>query len=187
MAEQATRGRRTVIDRYQDFRTARFLRHERIWSSALPRWRTRSRRRALVVTLGLTFAFMAAVAVLCATGHRGAALLWLPACVVFFPAWSVLQIVSARRGDAPRGALDEYEIAQRDSARSVGLTLTQNLLLIPVFYLVLGSTYGWGDGADVAYAGALMMLTAMLVGGCAPAMILAWVTPDPDPEEHDAG
>ena len=35
-----------------------------------------------------------------------------------------MQIVAGRRGDAPRGALDEFEIAQRNSARSIGLTIT---------------------------------------------------------------
>lgn len=33
-----------------------------------------------------------------------------------------------------------------------------------------------------AYAGGLMMLAALLAGGCAPALILAWTRPDPDPE-----
>jgi hypothetical protein len=31
--------------------------------------------------------------------------------------------------------------------------------------------------------GALMVLTVLMIGGCSPAMILAWVRPDPDPED----
>jgi hypothetical protein len=174
-------NRTSVIERYQNHRTARFLKHEKTWSQSLPQWRTRSRRRALVVALSLTLAFMAVVAVLCALGLRTAALLWLPACVVFFPLWIVVQIVSGRRGDAPTGALDEAEVARRNSARSVALTLTHTLLLLPVAYLVIGSTDRWGDGHDLAYAGGLMALTVLLVGLCSPAMVLAWTAPDDAP------
>lgn len=171
-----------VIERYQNYRTARFLRRERTWSTALPKWRTRTRRRALVIALGATFAFMAVIATVCAFGYRQVVLLWLPACVFFYPLWIAVQIVSGRRGDAPRDALDEFEIERRNSARSIGLTLTQNLMLIPIGYLIFASALEFGDGHEVAYAGGLGALTVLLIGGCAPAMILAWIAPDPEPE-----
>jgi hypothetical protein len=37
-----------------------------------------------------------------------------------------------------------------------------------------------GTDTDMAYAGGLMALTVLLIGGCAPAMILGWTRPDPD-------
>ncbi len=171
----------TLIDRYQNFRTRRFLKHERTYAafaSALAhatapsraggrRWRS-------------TFAFMAVVSVLCAFGIRWAPLLWLPACVLFFPLWIVLQIVSGRQGDAPQAALDEYEVQQRNSARSIGLTVTQNLMLLPIFYLIFGSVITGGTDIDMAYAGGLMAMTVLLIGGCLPAMILGWIRPSPD-------
>ncbi|CAN3130612.1 hypothetical protein ACNUDN_22050 [Mycobacterium sp. smrl_JER01] len=169
-----------LIERYQTYRTRQFLKNERTYSHSLPKWRSRRRRRALVIALGFTFAFMAAVSLLCAFGIQWAPLLWLPACAVFFPVWVVLQIVSGRQGDAPHATLDEYELAQRNSARSIGLTITQYLMLLPVGYLIFGAVITGGADVDMAYAGGLMALTALLIGGCAPAMILGWTRPDPD-------
>lgn len=170
----------TLIDRYQDYRTRRFLKHERTYANSLPRWRTQSRRRVLVAVLAATFAFMFAVSVLCAFGIQWAPLLWMPACLVFFPAWGVLQIVSGRQGDAPEAALDEYEVQQRNTARSIGLTVTQYLMLVPAFYLVFGATLTEGTDTDMAYAGGLMVLSVLVFAGCLPAMILGWTRPDPD-------
>ena len=175
----------TLIDRYQDFRTRRFLKRESVYANRLPGWRTQQRRRTLVVALACTFGFMAVVSVLCAFGLQWAPLLWLPACVVFFPLWIVLQIVSSRHSDAPLQALDEFELQQRDSARSIGLTVTQYLMLLPIFFLIFGSVLFRGDDAesalDMAYAGGLMATTALLIGGCTPAMILAWTKRDAEP------
>jgi hypothetical protein len=170
----------TLIDRYQTYRAQRFLKHERTYANSLPGWRTQRRRRILVAGLAITFAFMAAVSVLCAFGIRWAPLLWLPACLVFFPLWLTLQIVSGRQGDAPLATLDEFELAQRNSARSIGLTVTQNLMLLPISYLIVGAVITDGADADMAYAGGLMALTVLLIGGCTPAMILGWTRPDPD-------
>ena len=128
--------------------------------------------------LGATFVFMFAVSLMCAFGIEWAPLLWLPACGLFFPMWLMLQIVSGRQGDAPDAALDEYELAQRNNARSIGLTITQNLMLVPIFYLIFGSVITGGTDTDMAYAGGLMALTVLLVGGCSPAMILGWSRPD---------
>ena len=123
---------------------------------------------------------MAVVSVLCALGFRGAAIAWLPATLVFFPLWLMLQIVSGRQGDAPHATLDEFELTQRNNARSIGLTVTQNLMLVPIFYLIIGSVATDFANGDIAYAGGLMALTVMLIGGCLPAMILGWTRPDPD-------
>lgn len=170
----------TLIDRYQDFRTRRFLKHERTYAHALSSWRTQRRRRALVAALAITFAFMFGVSVMCAFGIQWAPLLWLPACAVYFPLWITLQIVSGRQGDAPEAALDEYEVQQRNSARSIALTVTQNLMLIPGFYLIFGAVITGGTDVDMAYAGGLMVLTVLSIGACTPAMILGWIRPDPE-------
>src|SRR5258705_13760104 len=127
---------------------------------------------------------MIGVSLLCAFGIRWAPLLWLPACLLFFPLWILLQIVSGRQGDAPQAALDEYEVQQRNSARSIGLTLTQNLMLLPIGYLIIGSTITQNVTAattvDMAYAGGLMALTGLLIGGRTQAMIRGWIRPRPD-------
>lgn len=171
-----------LLDRYQDYRTRRFVSHQAKTAGSLPSWRTQRRRRSLVVGLAVTFTFMFAVGVLCAVGVNWAPLLWLPACAVFFPMWIALQVVSGRQGDAPEAALDEYEVSQRNSARSIGLTVTQNLMMIPICYLIIGSVSTGGTDQNMAYAGGLMALTVLLIGGCTPAMILGWTRRDLDPE-----
>lgn len=180
MSSSTTQTDPTLIDRYQDYRTRRFLKFQRKYAHSLTGWRTRRRRRTLVVALAVTFAFMAVVSVMCAFGIQSAPLLWLPACLLFFPLWIVLQVVSGRQGDAPQAALDEYEVQQRNSARSIGLTVTQNLMLLPIFYLIVGSVLTAGTDVDMAYAGGLMATTVLVIGGCLPAMILGWIRPDPD-------
>ncbi|RAV10996.1 hypothetical protein DQP55_14770 [Mycolicibacterium sp. GF69] len=169
-----------LIDRYQDYRTRRFLKHERTYANSLSSWRTQRRRRILVGGLVITFAVLFGVSVSSALGLRWAPLLWLGACVVFLPLWMMLQIVSGRQGDAPEAALDEYEVQQRNSARSIGLTITQNLMLVPIGYLLVASIFLPDTNVDVAYTGALMSLAVLVFGGCAPAMMLGWSRPDPD-------
>lgn len=168
----------TLIDRYQDHRTRRFLRHQSTYANSLPGWRTQGRRRLLVGVLAASLALMVITSVLCATGFRQAALMWLPAVAVFFPVWMMLQIVLGRQSDAPSATLDEYEITQRNSARSIGLTVIQSLMLVPIFFLIIVSTQLTGADAksirDLAYAGALMALAALMIGSCLPAMILGW-------------
>ncbi|WP_349270863.1 hypothetical protein MPNTM1_02379 [Mycolicibacterium parafortuitum] len=171
----------TVIDRYQQYRTRRFLKNEQRYANSLSGWRSQRRRRMLVAGLALTFAVMAVVSVVCAFGYRGAAVIWLPVTAVFVVLWLMLQIVSGRQGDAPLSTLDEFELAQRNNARSIGLAVTQNLMLLPILYLIIGSVNTGFEDGNIAYAGGLMAITALLIGGCAPAMILGWTRPDPDP------
>ena len=38
MSRSTTQTEPTIIDRYQDFRTRRFLKHERTYANALPGW-----------------------------------------------------------------------------------------------------------------------------------------------------
>lgn len=180
---QPTRAERTMMNRYHDYRNRRVLEAERAYSDGLPGWRTQGRRRLLVRLLLATFAFMAVVSVSCASGIQWAPLLWLPACLVLLPLWRIVHMVSGRRSTVPDAALDEYELAQRNSARSLGLSVTQLLVLIPALYLIFGSVITHGADTDMAYAGGLMVLTAMLAGGCTPAMVLAWTRVDPVDED----
>jgi len=174
----------TLIDRYEDFRTQRFLRREAQTSTWLPNWRTRSRRRLLVVALTVIFAGMFATAV-GTYSFDAVAFGWVALLVLFLPVWTSLQIVSSRQSDAPRYALDEREIAERNSARSIGLTVLQWLMLLPIFALTWGAGFDGIDHRALAYAGGGAVLDALLLGGCLPAMILAWTTPDPDTDDHE--
>lgn len=170
-----------LVERYQAYRVRRFLANSEKWRDMLPGWRTRRRRRDLVVALLITFALMLAVALTCHF-YEWAPLLWLPACVLFVPVWTALAIVSGRQGDAPTEALDEWEVQQQNSARSIALSITQWLMMIPVTYLIVGSVVTDGDHATMAYTGGLLTLTMLMIGGCLPTMIVAWSQPDPEPD-----
>ena len=104
-----------LIDRYQAHRTRRFLQNEETFRHWLPNWRTRRRRRVLVVALAVLFTTMVAVSTACLFNPLFA-VAWPVLTLLFLPTWSSLQIVSGRQGDAPRQALDEWEIQQRNDA-----------------------------------------------------------------------
>ncbi len=112
----------SLIDRYEDYRTRRFLTHEATFAKWLPAWRTRHRRRILA---GAVVALISAMFVISVATYffPVVAIVWLAVVLVFLPTWTCLQIVSGRQSDAPRHALDEREIAERNSARSIGLSV----------------------------------------------------------------
>ncbi|QNG17713.1 hypothetical protein G4H71_05830 [Rhodococcus triatomae] len=172
----------SLLGRYQQHRTRQFLKQEDQFRTWLPGWRTQARRRVLVVVLAATFAFVFAVGVVCLFDMIVGPLLWLVAVAIFLPTWTILQIVSGRQSDAPRDALDEWEIQQRNSARSIGLTVTQVLTIFPAIFLVASAAFE-SSGRASTYAGGLWVLTTLIIGGCTPAMILAWTRPDPEPED----
>ncbi len=174
----------SLIGRYQAYRTRRFLANERKWAQQLPSWRTRDRKRKLVVGLAATFVFMFAVGVVCNFGIWWGPLLWLPACALFFPLLIAVRIVSGRQDDAPEATLDEWEIAQRNSARSIGLAVTQSLVTVAAMYLIFGAVITDNKNGDLVYAGGIFVLTALLIGSCTPAMILAWTRPDLEPDDE---
>ena len=176
-------GPKTLLEHYEAYRIRRWLVREQKIAGMLPGWRTTRRRRALVVTVIATLTLMFVAGVLCAFGLEWAALAGGSAALVFLPSWVMVRIVADSQDNAPAGTLDELEFAQRESARSFGLTLTQVLSVIPMMYLVWsGALFPEADAFRTAYAGGVMILATLLAGGCAPAMILAWNRSDPEPE-----
>ncbi len=151
----------------------------------LPGWRSRRRRRLLVVATALSLLWLAAVGVLCVLGFRSAPLLWLPGVVMFIPSWTMLRIAS--HGHDHTLADYEQHMIERNTARSMGLTLTQALTFVPVAYLlVVGSFFPDADSFRTAYAGGAMAFATLLAGGCAPAMILAWTQAEPKSARREA-
>ncbi|MCX6493856.1 MAG: hypothetical protein NTX68_23190 [Rhodococcus sp.] len=172
-----------ILTRYQAYRTRRFLENDARTRHWLPAWRTQHRRRILVVAVAvLLFTFF--VVSIGSLFSKWFAIGWIPAALVFIPVWTVLQTVSGRHGDAPVGALDEWEVQQRNEARSIGLTVTQTLVMAAAFASIFLSTAN-DEMPRLAYAGGGWTLAALMTGICSPAMILAWITPDPEPEDTE--
>ncbi|MBF6349548.1 hypothetical protein IU448_11010 [Nocardia flavorosea] len=173
----------TLIDRYQAHRVRRWLAREKKLAGMLPGWRTRGRRRGLTITVAAALTGLLITGVLCAFGLEWAALLAGVSALVFLSSWTMLRIVSHAQDNAPAETLDEMEMTQREAARSIGLTITQSLCIVPTMYLIYsGALFPEADAFRTAYAGGVMLLATLLAGGCAPAMILAWSKPDPEPE-----
>ena len=167
-----------LYDRLQHRRTERYLRRARRHRHRFPRWRTRARRRTLVVVLGALLLALIGAGLWTYTDAPASYTLVLVMILVFLALWTMLQIVSAR-GDAPRDALDEYELALRDRARSIGLTVTQCAAFVPATALMV---LGQIDALPtrLAYSGGLLVIVALVIGSVTPTMILAWTRPDPD-------
>ncbi|MGA6207194.1 hypothetical protein ACPESR_20850 [Nocardia testacea] len=171
----------TLFDRYQAYRVRRWLVREKQIAGMLPGWRTTRRRRTLVVLVITSLAVLFVTGLLCAFGLEWAALFAGLSALVFLPSWTMLRIVAQVQDQAPAETLDELEFAQRESARSFGLSVTQYLTVLPVMYLVWsGAIFPEADAFRTAYAGGVMVLATLLAGGCAPAMVLAWNRSDPE-------
>ena len=169
-----------ILTRYQDYRTRRFLENDAKTRHMLPTWRTQKRRRILAAAVMSTLVVLLTIAV-ASLFWKWAPILWVAGTVAFLVLWTMLQTASGRHSDAPVGALDEWEVQQRNEARSIGLTVTQGLVMVSVFTLIILAT-GY-ENERLAYAGALWTLVSLMAGICSPAMILAWITPDLDPED----
>lgn len=170
----------TILTRYQTYRTRRFLENDNKTRHWLPKWRTQKRRRALSVAVIATLLILLTLSI-SSLFWKWAPLLWIPMTIVFIVVWTMLQTVSGRHSDAPVGALDEWEVQQRNEARSIGLTITQGLVMVAVFILIILASAV--DNERLAYAGGTWTLIALMAGICSPAIILAWITPDPDSED----
>ena len=172
----------SLLDRYEEYRTRRFLKNEEITAGWMPNWRNRRRRRILAVAVMVLIALMFAASI-ASYFTMAAAIAWLPVTLVFLPTWTCLQIVSGRQSDAPRRALDEREIAERNSARSIGLSVAQGLLMLPIFALLWSASIATIDHQALAYSAGGFALASILFSGCLPAVLLAWTRPDDDPED----
>ncbi|MFC9968857.1 hypothetical protein ACFVH4_31935 [Nocardia ignorata] len=173
-----------LIDRYQDYRVRRWLVQEQRTAGMLKSWRPQRRRRLLVIGTVTALAGVAIAGVLCAFDLQVVPVVIATiSLLLFLPAWTMLRIASGGQDYAPEQMLDEFEIAERNKARSVGLALTQSLTLPGLFFLIGASAIDpEADAYRTAYAGGLMLLAAIMAGGCAPAMIIGWTRPDPEPE-----
>ncbi|MCZ4561289.1 hypothetical protein O4160_10645 [Rhodococcus sp. IEGM 1401] len=169
----------SIFSRYQEARTKVFLENEKTYANWLPGLRVQKRRRAFVTILLVLLTASAGFA-LSDPLFEWAIGFWGICYIVFAFATIVLGIVSNRRAEAPVEALDELEVQLRNQARSIGLTVTQVLGTAAAAYLFLGSIFG---ATNLGISGGALMLTALSTGGATPAMLLAWTTPDPDPED----
>lgn len=167
----------SVFARYDAWRTRRFLANEAQMAHYLPTWRTQRRRRQLAVSLWAILTLMAITAI-STLFVLEPAIAWIPLTIAMCVAWTLVNLTSNRQGEAPRHALDEWELTQRDAARSIGLTVTQALAALPAMGMVFLSTFEIGDAQLLAYGGGMLVITGVLFGGTLPTALIAWNRPD---------
>ena len=128
-----------VLTRYQAYRTRRFIENDAKTRHWLPKWRTQRRRRMLAIAVAATLIILLIISI-CSLFLEWVPIAWFPATALFLVLWTMLQTVSGRHSDAPTGALDEWEVQQRNEARSIGLTITQGTVLAAIVPLIFLST-----------------------------------------------
>ncbi|NDZ96325.1 hypothetical protein G3I13_03865 [Streptomyces sp. SID6673] len=167
--------------RYDEWRAGRHLRFNEKHAGALNSWRTRRGARQLVLlqVSALVVALVGAV--------TSFATMWfvIPFVVGVIGSLLVqyaLRIVTGSIAGTPVPALDEIQLAQRNSARSVGFFVLYTLMFIPYAILIVLGTHDSVNGQSV-YGTGILLITLVAIAVALPTMLTAWWMNDPDPED----
>ncbi len=172
-----------VWRRYENWRARRY---ERLLAKNATKWpRLRNRRtfRRLVVLLVAFLLLLLVSAVIAFVSNTWFIVPYLISLVGILATLSVLKVVTGSVADAPVSALDEIQLAQRNSARSIGYLVLFSLMFIPfMMMIVMGSAFQLVTGQNV-YGLGVLLITITLVGTCTPTILTSWWMADPDPED----
>lgn len=173
--------------RYDEWRAARHVKFQQRHAHLLPGWHNRRGARRAVCILAVNVA-----------------LLLTSAALSFFTQWFfvpfvlgvagalasmyLLRVVSGSVADAPSAALDEIQLAQRHTARSMGFGILVALMFIPYFLLIGFYTVYIDDAvpAQFVYGCAVTLVTLLVSGSVFPTALAAWWTTDPDIDDDSA-
>jgi hypothetical protein len=140
-----------------------------------PSWRTRRRRRPLVVALALVVLFLAVDGMVDATP---AFWLWPVGYLAWLAVWLVLRVLTAAVADSADATLDERERAIRDRLGFRAFTVLIMVNTGVAGVLVTGVTM-----PHLGLHAGLLLLSVTLGVAAAPTAALAWTMPDDDPED----
>lgn len=171
--------------RYEQWRGQRHQEFTAKNSHRLTSWRTRRTFRRLVVAQAF-FATVLLISSIIAFFTSGWFLLpFMIGLLGIITTLYLLRIVTGSIADTPVTALDEIQVAQRNSARSIGFTVLYCLMFIPYAVLIVLSFRDEVPGQAV-YGSAVLLITLVLSAICVPTMLTAWWMADPDPEDLEA-
>lgn len=171
--------------RYEQWRGQRHQEFNAKNSHRLTSWRTRRTFRRLVVAQ-VFFATVLLISSIIAFFTSGWFLLpFMIGLLGIITTLYLLRIVTGSIADTPVTALDEIQVAQRNSARSIGFTVLYCLMFIPYAVLIVLSFRDEVPGQAV-YGSAILLITLVLSAICVPTMLTAWWMADPDPEDLEA-
>ncbi|MBN0973168.1 MULTISPECIES: hypothetical protein [unclassified Gordonia (in: high G+C Gram-positive bacteria)] len=168
--------------RYEEWRGRRHQEFNDKNAHRLTSWRTRRTYRRLVLVQAF-FAILLILSSILAFFDTGIFLVpFLIGLAGIITTLYLTRIVTGSIADTPVTALDEIQVAQRNSARSIGFTVLYSLMFIPYAVLVVLSFDDQVSGQAV-YGSAILLITLVLAAICVPTMLTAWWMADPDPED----
>lgn len=169
---------------YEEWQVRRHEKFLRRYGHRFPRLRNRRSARKLVVALVISVILVIASAIVMFFTMWAAPAFIVLISFVMLPLVYVLRAVTRNVSDAPASALDEFELASRNAARSIAYTALWVSMFVP--YLVLIILSGGGDNSvdgQVIYGSAVLLIVLVTGATCIPTCLIGWWLPDPDPED----
>ncbi|GGF35942.1 hypothetical protein [Williamsia phyllosphaerae] len=169
--------------RYETWRAVRYERTIAKNAGRYPRLRNRRSFRRLVTLLVAFLLMLVVSAVIAFVNSTWFLIPYLVSLGGILTTLTVLKVVTGSVADAPVSALDEIQLAQRNSARSIGYFVLFSLMFIPFVMLTfMGSAFDLVSGQNV-YGVGILLITITLIGTCTPTMLTSWWQADPDPDD----
>ncbi|MEO9327120.1 hypothetical protein [Gordonia aurantiaca] len=170
--------------RYEDWRGRRHQAFNARHAHRLTSWRNQRSFRRLVIALLCSLAVVIAGSTLAFVGSNWFILPFGLGLVAVLLTLGALRIVTGSVADAPVTALDEIQLAQRNSARSFGFFVLYVTMFVPYAVLIAMSTQDEVPG-DWVYGSAILLISLVLTAACVPTMLVAWWMSAPDPEDYE--
>lgn len=168
--------------RYDDWRGERHRNFVRRNARRMPQWRTRRGYRTVVCLQLACIVVLLAGAITAFVSKSWFLLPFILGVGGIIICQRILRIITGSIGDAPVTALDEIQLAQRNSARSIAFFALFSLMFIPYLLLIALSLRDTVSG-NAVYGVAVVTISLMLVAGVLPSMLTAWWMADADPED----
>lgn len=177
--EESTPALWLRYDRWRAMRHERFVdRH----SGKLNRWRTSRGYRTLVALMGASALLLLVSAVVAFVSTVWFIIPFVIGLVGILIFLRMLRIVTGSIADAPVSALDEIQLAQRNSARSLGFVVLYSLMFVPYFVLVALS-FRESVSSEMVYATAILLISLVLLAIIVPTALTAWWMTPPDEDD----
>lgn len=170
--------------RWEAWRASRYAKSYAKYDRHFAPYRTRRHCRRIGVAIVALLLISGVTGVLVAWDPR-LSLVWMVALLGALFGVSALGYITGGGTDGPALHLDEFQLARRRAARSLGLTLSVPLLVIPYVFLIMLVVRSDDDGIepDHVFAAALLIWWVLCVAKAIPAVLYAWWQTDPDLED----
>ena len=174
-----------VWARYDNWRARR---HEKIMARNAHRFAGLRNHRGIRLVLTIQWGVLALLLAASVTAFF-TPLFWIayaPLLVITIALMLLVRAITGSVGDAPVSALDELQLAQRNSARSIGYISVFSLMFIPYFVLI-ALTFRHSVPSQWVYGVAILQITLLAIAGCIPNTLTALWMGAADPLDETEG